>query len=536
MTTTEPDMARAGKPQNAHELAAEAERIADEQPLIEPAELVDRAPSTEIERAEADGTRAAIDRAAEAALAMPGVPGRDEFLSLAMQARILSMSGAAPPAVRNNPYVAFHVAMVGRDLGISPSAALEQIDIIEGKVDQKTGEKSYQLSLSPQLLNGQIRRLHLGEVVKWRSDAYGCVAMIVGPGGTDRRCMKHRPPEHVEDCRCDVLGYSEFTWEMAERASLVGEGCQPGNHHMKTRTKGDRSWQACGCNQGYITYPERMMWWRCAGFAADDYFPEAGLGLYSPEELGAVVDEEGRPIDPTTVELPEGYQPAALAEPAAPVAPERADPDATWDLQMRIRALPDEQRAKLAERWKDSTKLTYELDDKRHPYRPNELPAASLATAESMVTGFERLAAREGWDADAARAEVEIAVGTTICPYLVPLVILHDPTTPISRGVEAPPGRSDDAQGPESSTEPHSAPSELAPDVEPYDPKNPPSEILEAAIDRAKAIPDDALVDELLAVDQDPVEEGEPGSSPDMRRRRLVLAWLVRQWRPEDIA
>ena len=51
---------------------------------------------------------------------MPGVPGRDEFLALALQARMLSMSGAAPKAVRSNPYVVLHVAMVGTRPGCSP--------------------------------------------------------------------------------------------------------------------------------------------------------------------------------------------------------------------------------------------------------------------------------------------------------------------------------------------------------------------------------------------------------------------------------
>src|SRR5688572_9488706 len=60
---------------------------------------------------------------------MPGVPSHDEFVTLAMTARILAMSGAAPELVRDNPYVAFHVAMVGRDLGISPSASLSLIDV-----------------------------------------------------------------------------------------------------------------------------------------------------------------------------------------------------------------------------------------------------------------------------------------------------------------------------------------------------------------------------------------------------------------------
>lgn len=380
------------------------------------------------------GAHAAIERAAEAALAMPGVPGRDEFLSLAMQARVLSMSGAAPKAVRNNPHVAFHVAMVGRDLGISPSASLELIDVIEGKRDSRTGEVDYRLSLSPQLLNGQLRRLGLGSIVPAYRDEWRCLALPLGPGGLDRECAKVLP-DHAVGCSCDVMGPpSEFTWEMARRAGLVGKLCEPGDHKMETRTKGDRSWQACGCNQGYITYPDRMLWWRASGFCADDYFPEAGLGLYSPEALGAVVDEDGRPIDPATVALPDGYEPAELPAPAAPPVVERGDGEALWDLQVRIRALPDEQRALMADRWKESSKLTHEVNGARLPIRPHQLPATSVASAESMLTGFEKLAQRGGWSPTDAHEAVTAQVAEVLVWALAPWVS----TTPATQAPAAP--------------------------------------------------------------------------------------------------
>lgn len=346
----------------------------------------------ELVREESPSARAAneaIVAASDAALTMPGIPGRDEFLSLAMQARILSMSGAAPKLVRNNPHLAFHVAMVGRDLGISPSAALELIDVIDGR-------NGPQLSLSPQLLNGQIRRLGLGSIVPVVHSAQRCIAVALGPDGFyDPRC-KPQYPDHHELCECTIrsfLGESEFTWDDARTAGLVQRECEPGNHRCLTR---DRK-----CNQGYIAYPKRMLWWRAAGFLADDIFPEASLGLYSPEALGAIVDEEGRPVDPASVELPPGYESHALpsGRPApAPTAEPGADPTAIEELAIRIEALPEEQRAVLREKWGESTRL--------RGHKLADLPANALNMATSMVKGFEVIAARAGWDAEAARAEV----------------------------------------------------------------------------------------------------------------------------------
>lgn len=312
----------------------------------QPLEVVQAAPAPQVPAI--TGRDAAIEAAAEAALAMPGVPGRDEFLTLAMTAKMISLSGAAPKAIRESPYVAFHVAMVGRDLGISPSAAVNLIDVIAGK----GGE--YQLSLSPQLLNGQIRRLGLGSIrPRIRTDRE-CVAVAYAPDGTE-------------------LGESEFTWEDARMAGLVGDKCEPGVHVKDKQRQGGGAY--CGCNQGYITYPKRMLWWRASGFAADDFFPEAGLGLYSPEELGAVVDEEGRPIDPANVTLPDGYEPKQIANPNT----EAASDEDKWNLKLRIMALPDDIGAELRETWKKSDKVT----------AVDKLTQAGVKVAQAMVAGAE---------------------------------------------------------------------------------------------------------------------------------------------------
>lgn len=357
-------------------------------------------PGTDLVPAEAR-TPTAVEAAAEAALAMPGAAGHDEFWALAAQARILSMSGAAPKLVRENPHLALHLAMVGRDLGISPSAALELIDVIETRGQPR-------LSLSPQLLNGQIRRLGLGEIVPVERSAAKCVAAAVGPGGTDRRCRVTGQLVHVPDCGCDVLGYSEFTWEDARTAGLVGPECQPSAdgrpaQHPKTQTRGGsqgrNSYKVCGCNEGYITYPKRMLWWRASGFAADDYFPEAGLGLYTAEELGAVVDGEGRPIDVASVELPPGYDRAELPRgngggSSAPTTEPMVDADELQALQERLYALPDGALAEARNAWKSNERLAAHA-------RPHSMPRRLLGNAKALVNAHWGKARASGVDMDA---------------------------------------------------------------------------------------------------------------------------------------
>lgn len=347
---------------------------------------------------------AAITAAANAAMNNPGAPGAAEFMALAAQARIISLSGAAPKAIRENPYIAFHVALIGRDFGLSVAAAAELVDVIESGGQPR-------ISLSPQLLNGQIRRLGLGSIIPVQRTPEVCVAAALGPDGEyDERC-KAMYPEHRDDCRCrGVLGTSTFTWDDARMAGLVGSECQPGEHVKNVnRSKNGSSYKVCGCNQGYITYPARMLWWRAGGFAGDDYFPEASLGLYAPEALGVAVDDEGRPIDVASVPLPDGYEPAPdpRKEREEQRARELEEPMTDLDLldlQIRIQALPPEQRKLLGEKWKEHERLS--------KYRLESVPAALHRLAAALVTGVEAAARSatkdhdQPWDQRTARAVI----------------------------------------------------------------------------------------------------------------------------------
>jgi hypothetical protein len=367
-------------------------------------DLPEEVTGAEVERYESPAV-SSLERAAEAAMSMPGLPGRDEFLMLAVQARLISMSAGAPEAVRNNPHLAFHMAMLGRDLGISVTAAIVQIDVIGYDKKKANPYEDVQLSISPELLNGQIRRLGLGSIRPKYRDAEKCIAVALAPDGEE-------------------LGETEFTWAEAQQAGLVDRRCANAfDHWTNPNTRAGEEWKndnKCKCRQGWRTYPKRMLWWRAAGYAATDYFPEASIGLYSPEELGAVVDAEGRPIDPSTVELPDGYEPKAIEPPPPDPADDLlAEAEAGSDLATlrdTIRAQVDaitvvpEAAEALRLLWEETTEGQDGAEPTRKTPPFGRLRRRHMVRVRAIVKSVEDRLKRGEWGDDAKAAWADAAV------------------------------------------------------------------------------------------------------------------------------
>ena len=340
----------------------------------------------------------AIERAAEAAM-LPGAPGRDEFLSLAQQARLLTLSAGAPKAIKNNPYLALHVVLIGRDYGISPTAAMSLVDVIG-----RDGDPHPQISVSPQLRIGQVQRLGLGAVVPFVRTPTRCVAVAVAPGGhLDPRCVT--AAVHVEGCSCVILGQTEFTWDDAIAAGLVQSDCLPGAHKVPP---GKNKWgkdNTCSCRQGWRNYPKRMLWWRAGGYAVDDFFPSASMGVYSPDELGAVVDAEGHAIDPGSVELPPGYEVKTAATPDGELASE----EEVAALSRSIRALPEEYRHRVVDLMKE-----------REMPKLADCNPGQVRLLGATVRGFVAEVRRTDYDYDAAFAALDDPAGSPEAPAGAP--------------------------------------------------------------------------------------------------------------------
>ena len=153
--------------------------------------------------------------------------------------------------------------VAGEELGFGPMTAMNGIHIIEGKP-----------SLSANLL---------GTLVKRHPHYDFRVAEV-----TAEKAVLRFLERGVE------IGRSEFTIEQAKRAGLV-------------RSK-----------SGWEKYPEAMLFARALSQGVRWYCPEvtAGSPAYTPEELGADVDERGEVVEAEIVD-----------EPAEQPAPPPMDPD-----------------------------------------------------------------------------------------------------------------------------------------------------------------------------------------------------------------
>ena len=138
------------------------------------------------------------------------------------------------------------VMLKGHELGLGLTASFEFIHVIDNKP-----------SLSPK----------------------GALALIQGSGELDEITIEGFTDDDGEPLGCTVMmrrtnGFEHmitFTMADAHRAGLV-------------KSKG-----------GWEKYPANMLRWRAVGYCADVVFPDITGGMYRPEELGAIVNEEGEP-------------------------------------------------------------------------------------------------------------------------------------------------------------------------------------------------------------------------------------------------
>lgn len=137
--------------------------------------------------------------------------------------------------------------MAGEELGIPPIASMMGINIIKGKV-----------ALSGNLIASRIRA-HGYDYKNLKMEADGCILEFFSKPGPDGKRSS--------------LGKSAFAESDAKAAGLLGSDM-------------------------YKKYPRNMYFNRAMSNGARWYTPEvfAGAPVYTPEELGAIVDEEGNVV------------------------------------------------------------------------------------------------------------------------------------------------------------------------------------------------------------------------------------------------
>lgn len=335
-------------------------------------------PGTDLATTQA-GTVDAMAAAAQHAAGDLGMAEMAEFATLCVQARMFALSELAPKALRGKPYDMLLVLMTARDLGIPPTAAMRKVSVIEG-----------QTSLDTQLLCALVRREGLGSVVPhelnneagW-TDEHGMAmsAVALAPNG-----QPMGPPV-------------TFSWFDAVEAGYVDPECRPGAHATRRIQKGNKSWTGCACKSNWRNNPRDMLYWRAAARACRFYFPEAGIGMYSADEIQRFTGTDSS-VDPMTAPLPDGWtDPGEEQRQRETETQERreapADPHALWRLQELVLALPEGARQTLMAQWigEESNLAPYSL---RPGMSKALLPARLVRNAEAMVNAHWANAKRDG--------------------------------------------------------------------------------------------------------------------------------------------
>ena len=167
--------------------------------------------------------------------------GANEWETLLSQARVLLQSGFLPVAIKTESQCAA-IIMQGRALNIDPMTALQTINVIQGKP-----------TVSPQLMMALCNRTGELEDMKCLDDGNKCTVTL-----------KRR-------------GRAPFTTSFSmEEAGAMGLS---GKDNWKKQAKTMRQWRAIAA-------------------AARVVFPDAILGLYLHDEMGADTNEEGEIIAP----------------------------------------------------------------------------------------------------------------------------------------------------------------------------------------------------------------------------------------------
>lgn len=200
----------------------------------------------------ASQTSLAVTKARPVDVVSPiGMPSPAEWAQLESMAAVLSRSGLVPAALRRKPDDIMLVLLTGRDLRLAPTTALSKIHVIEGKP-----------TCSAELMSALVnRRPGMSLWPGSDNDAEKATAF----GSRDGREMQFT-----------------FRLEDAKRAGLAGKGT-------------------------WAKWPQFMLWARAVSGLCRMAFADVLAGVsYTPEEMGAEVNEDGEVIDVAgrTVEPP----------------------------------------------------------------------------------------------------------------------------------------------------------------------------------------------------------------------------------------
>ncbi len=191
-------------------------------------------------------------------------PSPAEWQMIREQASIVVKTGFLPKAI-DTPEKAIAIALKGREIGVPMMQAFSHIHIIQGKP-----------SISSELMLALIYKNCPGAVVDYLES-------------TDKKCaIQARRPGH------GAMVFS-FTIEEAKNAGLL-------------------------LKDGWRNYPGAMLRARAVVIVARAVFPDAIMGCsYTPEEMGAELDDDGDVIEIPASPKPDPLRGAGHRERTRPI-------------------------------------------------------------------------------------------------------------------------------------------------------------------------------------------------------------------------
>jgi hypothetical protein len=177
--------------------------------------------------------------------------------------KFMAASKMLPNHLAGDEASVFAVMTAARSLDIPMWAAFQQIIVQKGRT-----------SMSATLMQALVLR-----------SGYNLYVMEDRSGDQGATVYVERPGIGVEQC-----GHAEvsFTVEDALRAKLVSKNEKTGALMARSQKGEMLPWEA---------YTADMFIWRAISRACRRYFPDVLMGmLYTPEEVGALVDDEGKPL------------------------------------------------------------------------------------------------------------------------------------------------------------------------------------------------------------------------------------------------
>lgn len=169
--------------------------------------------------------------------------------------KMLIESGMIPKSVKH-PGAAVAIILKGRELGLGPMASFDLITVIQGKP-----------GVSPQGMLALINQSGLSENIKIWDDGEAAFCTMKRKGQDP-----HTERFGMDDARV----FKTTEW-------------QDGGGKKEIPLSQKSNW---------LSQPRTMRKWRVVAACARIVYPDVVAGLYTPDELGAAVNEEGEMVDP----------------------------------------------------------------------------------------------------------------------------------------------------------------------------------------------------------------------------------------------